>query len=85
MLLDAAAVSLRSIVRTRRLLLSELSGVQVVNGRTGMLGPDREHLKFRLRTGEEVIFKELNAPIQTDDDKPTIVRRAADAINDRLV
>lgn len=61
--LDKVGVSLRSIVRTRRLLWSELSGVQVVRGRTGLLGPDSEHLRFRLRTGDEVGFRELNAPI----------------------
>jgi hypothetical protein len=75
-------VETRSILRTRRYALSELEGVDVAVGRTGLNGFGREHLVLHRQDGTRVVFKDMNAKPSTAHD--TNVRRAAKAITDSL-
>lgn len=78
--LGADLVETRSLVRTRRHPLCDLTGVEVAVGRTGMNSGDREYLIFQRRDGSRFSFKELNA-------KPgdgSIVQSAQAAILERL-
>lgn len=80
-----AAVETRSIARTRRFPMSEVSGVEVAIGQTGMNGFGREHLVLRLADGSTFAFKELNAkPLRVEQDGETVVRRAASRIGQEL-
>lgn len=71
------------MVRTRRYSFSELRAVGVEVGRTGVNGFGREYLMFYLADGRDVAFKELNCRPPTTDE-PTVVRRAAACVNERL-
>src|SRR5687767_8974224 len=59
---NGSGVTTRSMVRTRRHPFSELRGVEVAVGRTGLAGFGREHLVFHRADGQNVAFKELNCP-----------------------
>lgn len=78
-----SGVSTRSIARTRRYAFSELRGVDVAVGRTGLTGFGREHLVLHLADGQDVAFKELSCP-PPQGGATSIVRRAAACINERL-
>lgn len=80
---DDSGVSTRSIVRTRRYPFSELRGVDVAVGRTGLVAYSREHLVLHRADGQDFAFKELNCP-QPRGDATSIVRQAAACINERL-
>jgi hypothetical protein len=81
---DASGVTTRSMVRTRRYAFSELRGVEVAVGRTGLVNFRREHLVFHRADGRDVAFKELNCPPPKTPDATSIVRRAAACITERL-
>lgn len=81
---DGSRVSTRSMVRSRRYPFSELRGVEVAVGRTGLAGFGREHLVFHRADGQDVAFKELNCPPPKAAETTSIVRRAAACINERL-
>lgn len=83
-IVDGSGVTTRSMVRTRRYALSELSGVEVAVGRTGFAGFGREHLVLHRADGQDVAFKELNCPPPKPPDESSVVRRAAASINERL-
>lgn len=72
----------RSMIRTRRYQFEELSDVEVEIGRTGLNGLDREYLVFHCANGDAVSFKELNC--RPSPDAPSLVRRAANCIAERL-
>lgn len=80
---DDSGVSTRSIMRTRHYAFSELRGVDVAIGRTGLAAFGREHLVIHRADGQDVAFKELNCPAPKDDSM-SIVRRAAACINERV-
>jgi hypothetical protein len=73
-------VETRSIMRTRRFPLSDLTGVEVAIGRTGMNSGEREYLIFERSDGPRFSFKELNAKPGED----SIVQLAEAAISERL-
>jgi hypothetical protein len=79
---DAAGVTTRSMLRTRRHLFKDLESVDVVVGRTGLNGFDREYLEFRRADGDVVAFRELNC--RPSPGEATVVRRAAECIGERL-
>lgn len=79
---DAAGVTTRSMLRTRRHRFEDLSTVDVVVGRTGLNGFDREYLAFHRTDGAVVAFKELNC--RPSPGEATVVRRAALCIRERL-
>lgn len=82
---DESGVSTRSILRTRRYAFTELRGVEVAVGRTGITGVGREYLVFRRSHGPDVVFKELNSPPPPrQTEASSVVRRAAACINERL-
>lgn len=81
---DGSGVTTRSMVRTRRYALSELRGVEVAVGRTGLAGFGREHLVLHRADGQDVAFKELNCPPPKAPATSSVVRRAAASINERL-
>lgn len=81
---DGRGVSTRSMVRTRRYPFSELRGVEVAVGRTGLVGFGREHLVFHRADGQDVAFKELNCPPPKAPEWSSVVRRAVECINERL-
>ena len=80
---DESSVRTRSIVRTRRYAFSELRGVDVAVGPTGMMGYVREYLVFHRSDGGDAAFKELSSR-PAKGDELTIVRGAAACINERL-
>jgi hypothetical protein len=83
-LIDDSSVVTRSMVRTRRYVLSELRGVEVAVGRTGFVHFGREYLVFQRADGQDVGFKELSCRPPKEPDGSSVVRRAAAAINGRL-
>lgn len=80
---DDSSVSTRSILRTRRYGFTELRGVGVSTGRTGLTGFGREHLVLHRSDGQDVAFKELSCP-PPKGEAISIVGRAAACINERL-
>jgi hypothetical protein len=82
-IVDDSGVRTRSIVRTHRYDFSELRGVDVGVGRTGLAGFGREYLVLHLVDRPDVAFKELNcAP--PHGERTSIVREAAASIRERL-
>lgn len=81
---DDSGVSTRSILRSRRYPFSEVRGVEVATGRTGFAGYGREYLMFHLSDGQDIAFRELNCPQPKTPDAPSVVRHAAECINERL-
>jgi hypothetical protein len=80
---DDTHVITRSMVRTRRFELAKLSGVEVAVGQTGWTGFGREYLVIH-QSGEKTFsFRELNSKPSGGPTK-TVVRRAAEAIEERL-
>lgn len=82
-IVDGSGVTTRSMVRTRRYAFSELRGVEVAVGRTGLAAFSREHLVLHRADGQDFAFNELNCP-QPRGDATSIVRQAAACINERL-
>src|SRR6266540_1240938 len=81
---DGSGVSTRSMLRTRRYAFSELRGVEVAAGRTGVTAFNREYLVFHRADCKDVGFKELNCPASKEGSATSVVRRAAACINERL-
>jgi len=79
---DVVGVTTRSMLRTRRHLFEDLSSVDVVVGRTGLNGFDREYLVFHHTDGAAVAFKELSC--RPSSDEVTVVQSAAACIRERL-
>ncbi len=75
-------VTTRSMLRTRRYPFSELRGVDVAVGPTGVLLWRREHLVLHFADGRGVAFRELNCSRRAGPQ--SVVRRAAAAINGHL-
>ncbi len=55
-------VVLRSFLQTRSIDLKSIGAVSTAVGRTGF-GASRRHLVIELRSGEQVLFKELNVSV----------------------
>lgn len=81
---ERSGVTTRSMVRTRRYLFSELYGVEVAVGRTGLAGFGREYLVLHRADGRRVAFKELNSRPPKDLESKSVVRRAEEYICMRL-
>jgi len=81
---DGSGVRTRSIWRTRRYAFSELRGVEVAAGRTGVTAFNREYLVFHRADCKDVGFKELHCPASKEGSATSVVRRAAACINERL-
>lgn len=79
---DAAGVTTRSMLRTRRYAFEDLATVEVRVGRTGLNGFDREYLVFHRTDGPAMAFKELNC--RPSPDESTVVHRASRCIRNRL-
>jgi hypothetical protein len=78
-----ATVRLHSLLRTRDIPFSQLTGIEVhVRGGPGPYR--REYLLFRERGGRWFIFQELNARARRPVDQGNEVRRAAALIDARL-
>lgn len=77
---DDSGLRLLSIFRTRTYKLSELRGVEVVVGRTGLNGHDRQYLVLSFTDGTEIAFKDFNSAPPSDGAPPSAVQRAAASI-----
>jgi hypothetical protein len=81
---DHSGVTTRSIVRTHRYAFSELQGVAVAVGRTGLNGFGRQYLILHRSDGGEVAFRELNSSPPEHPGTTSVVQRAAASISARL-
>jgi hypothetical protein len=83
-IVGGSSVTTRSMVRTRRYPFAELRGVEVVLGRTGLVGSKREYLVFQQVDGQSAGFKDFNTRAPRPPSTKSIVREAAMCINARL-
>ena len=84
-LVSSAAVSLRSLFRTRRYPLATIERAEVKVGRTGPNGFGRQYPVLHLATGSEVPFRELNAKPPKPAADPSVVQRAVELINQAIL
>lgn len=82
MVVTGTAVELRGLLRTRRVLLSDLSHAEVGIGRVGVVGYRRQVVVLKRGDGTEVVFKELNRA--SSQATPTTVESAVAAVNRAL-